>query len=137
MIRTFIDAGVLIIAARGGSVGAERASNVLKDQNREFASSIFLKLEILPKAIYNKRTAEVKLYEAYFNVVTYWATDTEQIIENAYKECAQYGLGAMDALHISAALSVGAVEFLTYEKPEKSIFRTKSIQIISIFPESN
>jgi hypothetical protein len=43
----------------------------------------------------------------------------------------------MDSLHISAAISVGAVEFLTYEKPEKSIFRTKSIQVISIVPESN
>ncbi|GJD24112.1 hypothetical protein RIVM261_090680 [Rivularia sp. IAM M-261] len=43
----------------------------------------------------------------------------------------------MDALHISAAISVGAVEFLTYEKPEKSIFRTKSIQVISIVPGSD
>lgn len=73
----------------------------------------------------------------YFSLVTYWATDTEEIIEAAYKECAQFGLGAMDALHISAVVSVGAVEFLTHEKPEKSIYRTKSIQVISMRPASN
>jgi hypothetical protein len=49
-----------------------------------------------------------------------------------YRESSQSGLGAMDPLHIAAAISVGAVEFVTYEKPEKSIYRTKSIQVISV-----
>jgi hypothetical protein len=43
----------------------------------------------------------------------------------------------MDALHIAAALSVGAMEFITNEKPGKSINRTQSIKIISIHPSSN
>lgn len=132
MIRTFIDAGVLIAAGRGTGDSAERALQVLKDLNREFASSPFLKLEVLPKAIYNQRTAEVEFYEAYFDAVTYWATDVEQMIDAAYRESAQSGLGAMDALHIAAAVSVGAIEFVTYEKPEKSIYRTTSIQVISV-----
>lgn len=38
----------------------------------------------------------------------------------------------MDALHVAAAVLVGATEFITNEKPEKSIHRTKSIQVISI-----
>lgn len=97
MIRTFVDTGVLIAAARGTGIGAERALHVLRDPNREFASSIFLKLEVLPKAIYNQRSAEVEFYEAYFDVVTYWATNAEQIIEAAYRESAQSGLGVMDA----------------------------------------
>lgn len=134
MIRTFVGAGVLIAAARGTGAGAERALQVLKDQNREFASSLFLKLEVLPKAIYNQRTAEVEFYEAYFDNVTYWASDTEKFIEVAYRESVQSGLGAMDALHVAAAVSVGAVELMTYEKPEKSIYRTKSIQVISVRP---
>lgn len=135
MIRTFVDAGVLIAAARGTGAGAERALQFLADPNREFASSSFLKLEVLPKAIYNQRIVEVEFYEAYFDSVTHWATDIESLIEIAYRESSQSGLGAMDALHIAAAISVGAVEFVTYEKPEKSIYRTNSIPVISVRPE--
>jgi hypothetical protein len=131
-IRTFIDAGVLITAARGTGEAVERALNILKDPNREFASSLLLKLEVLPKAIYNKQTDEAAFYQAYFDAVAYWATDFEQLIERAYREISESGLGAMDALHVAAAVSVGTVELITNEKPEKSIFRTKSIQVISI-----
>ena len=137
MIRTFIDAGVLIYAARSQGELAERAFQILEDQNREFASSIFLKLEVLPKAIYNQQNSEVKFYETFFDEVSYWAKDLDSIIQAAYKESSQFGLGAMDALHIAAAVSVGATEFITNEKPEKSIHHTPSIKIISIHPSSN
>ena len=137
MIRTFIDAGVLIYAARSQGEVAERAFQILEDKNREFASSIFLKLEVLPKAIYNQQSSEVKFYETFFDEVSYWATDLDSIIEEAYKESNQFGLGAMDALHIAAAVSVGATEFITNEKSEKSIHRTSSIKVISIYPSSN
>lgn len=134
MIRTFIDAGVLIAAARGTEIGTVRALQVLIDPNREFVSSLFLKLEVLPKAIYNQRIEEVEFYNVYFDAVAHWATDVEQIIEVAYQESTQSGLGATDALHVAAAVSAGAVEFITYEKPEKSIYRTKSIQVICVRP---
>jgi predicted nucleic acid-binding protein len=131
MIRTFMDTGVLISAARGSDDTAQRSLAILQDLDREFASSPFLKLELLPKAIYNKREPEVVFYEAYFAIVTYWATDLEAILAAAYREVAEFGLGAMDALHIAAAVAVGAEEFITNEKPEKSIHRTPSIRIIS------
>jgi hypothetical protein len=51
MKRTFIDTGVLIAAARGQNDFAARAMAILDDPNREFASSIFVKLEVLPKAM--------------------------------------------------------------------------------------
>ena len=41
----------------------------------------------------------------------------------------------MDALHIAAAISVNADEFITTEKLNKPIHRTKSIKLISIYPE--
>ncbi len=126
MIRTFIDSGVLIAAARGEGAISKRALAMLQDSNREFASSVFLKLEVLPKAIYNNRTSEVKFYEEYFDTVSHWATSIDQIIENADREIRESGLGAMDALHVGAAVSVSALEFITNEKPEKSIHRTKS-----------
>ncbi len=137
MIRTFIDAGVLIYAARSQGEMAEKALQVLEDENREFTSSIFLKLEVLPKAIYNQKSLEVKFYEAYFDEVSYWANDLNVIIEKAYQQSSQFGIGAMDALHIAAALSVGATEFITNEKPEKSIHRTQSIKVISIHQNIN
>jgi hypothetical protein len=38
----------------------------------------------------------------------------------------------MDALHLAAALSIGAEEFITTEKPTKPMFRVSSINVISI-----
>ncbi|HIK08546.1 MAG TPA: PIN domain-containing protein [Trichormus sp. M33_DOE_039] len=132
MIRTFIDAGVLIYAARSQGDMAEKALQILEDENREFASSIFLKLEVLPKAIYNQQTSEVRFYEAFFDEVSYWAKDINTIIETAYEESIKFGVGAMDALHIASAISLGATEFVTNEKLERSIHRTQSIRMISI-----
>jgi len=132
MIRTFIDAGVLIYAARSQGEIAEKALQILEDENREFASSIFLKLEVLPKAIYNQQKSEVKFYEAFFEEVSYWAKDINTIIAIAYEQSSKFGVGAMDALHIGTALSVEATEFVTNEKPERSIHRTPSIKMISI-----
>jgi hypothetical protein len=51
VIKTLIDSGVLIAAARGQGSTSLRAVEVLDDPNREFVSSPFLKLEVLPKAI--------------------------------------------------------------------------------------
>jgi hypothetical protein len=47
---TFIDAGVLIAASRGGTEQAARALAVLGDPTRTFAASAFLRLEVLPQA---------------------------------------------------------------------------------------
>ncbi len=135
MIRTFIDSGVLIYAARAEGVLAQKALDVLKEPNRVFASSIFIKLEVLPKATYNGQVDEAEFYEEFFRGVTYWATDIESIIQNAYQESTQFGLGAMDALHVAAAVILGATEFITNEKPNKSIHRTQSIQVISIYSD--
>jgi hypothetical protein len=60
----FVDAGVLIAAARGGNVQAARAMEILDDPEREFAASVFLQLEVLPQAVFNKRVAESAFYDA-------------------------------------------------------------------------
>ncbi len=132
MIRTFIDSGVLIAAARGEGIMAQTSLDILQDTNREFAFSIFLKMEVLPKAIYNKKIDEVEFYEVFFSSISYWATDINQILQRAYQESSQFGLGAMDALHVAAALLMETEEFITTEKANKSIHRTKSVKIISI-----
>jgi len=134
MIRTFIDSGVLIAAARGDSVVAEQALDVLFNPEFEFVSSIFLKMEVLPKAIYNGQQVEKEFYDDFFDAVVAWATVTDQLIQDAYQEASHSGLGAMDALHVVAALSLEAEQLITSEKLTSSIHRTDRIQIISIHP---
>ncbi|MEH1879441.1 MULTISPECIES: hypothetical protein [unclassified Nostoc] len=68
---TFIDSGVLVTAARGVEEDSEKALKILADSNREFASSKFIKMEVIPKAIYNRKTAEAEFYESFFSAVTY------------------------------------------------------------------
>jgi predicted nucleic acid-binding protein len=118
MIRTYLDAGVLIAAARGNAAIALRALEVLDDPNREFASSIFLKLEVLPKATYHRNVAEAEFYQAFFDTVVYWADALDSVTAEAFKEACGLGLAALDALHVAAAVSVGAAELVTTEKPE-------------------
>lgn len=133
MIKTFIDSGVLIFAARGEGELAEKALSILEDSEREFASSIFIQLEILPKAIYNKKQTEINFYNTYFEAVSYWATDLEKIIKQGLEEASNYGTGAMDSLHIASAKLLEVEEFITNEKPNKSIHRSQTINIISLY----
>ncbi len=132
MKLTFVDAGVLIAADRGEGELATKALTILDDPEREFASSKFVKLEVLPKAVYHKNTAEVKFYEIFFKSVHQWADISEQLIQEAQEEACRIGLAAMDALHVAAAIAVNATELVTTEKPEKPIHRTSTIKVISI-----
>lgn len=130
--KTYIDSGVLITAFRGVQSASIRANSILNDNNREFVSSQFVKLEVLPKAVYNQQQDEADFYETFFNAVSDWATDSEQIIQDAYQIACTYGLAAMDACHVAAALRLQASELITTEKPTKPMYRVKAIQIISI-----
>jgi predicted nucleic acid-binding protein len=136
MKRTYVDAGVLIAVARGQASIAVRAFEILDDPDREFAASVFLKLEVLPKAIYHNNSSEVEFYEEFFSAVTSWAADLNTVADHAYREACDSGLAALDALHVAAAVSVGAEELVTSEKPDKPLFRIQSIKVVSIWCES-
>ena len=136
MKLTFVDAGVLIAAARGGSEQAARALEVLDDPEREFAASPFVRLEVLPQALFNNREAEVAFYEAYFAAVATWATDLQSLADAALREASSCGVEAMDALHVAAAAAVGAAELVTAEKPTRSIHRARSVKVVTIHPYS-
>ena len=62
MIRTFLDSGVLIAAARAAGVLGTRALAVFNDADRVFVTSEFVRMEIFPKAIYYNRQPEVGFY---------------------------------------------------------------------------
>lgn len=42
MTRTYVDAGVLIVAARGSDSAAMKASAILDDPERVFVTSVFV-----------------------------------------------------------------------------------------------
>jgi hypothetical protein len=136
MKRTYVDAGILIAAARGQTPIAARAFAILDDPDREFAASIFLKLKVLPKAIYHNNFSEVEFYETFFHTVSFWANSLETIADHAYQEACAAGLAALDALHVAAAVSAGVEELVTIEKPDKPIFRIQSVKVVSIWQES-
>ena len=132
MIRTFFDSGVLIAAARSLDQSGESALKLLDDPNRIFLTSPYVHLEVVPKAIYYKMRLERSFYDEYFKKAA-WFRDVEKIEAAAQKEAARAGLGAMDALHLAAAHLSLADEFITTEKPNKAIHRSKLLKVVYLF----
>ena len=133
MIITYIDSGVLLSATNGTGLIAEKALEILSDSQRVFAASEFVRLEVSPKAVYHQQTEEYQFYEEFFNDVIYWANDLTYIVQESYKIASQYGLAAMDALHVAAAFSIGTEELITTEKKTKPMHKVVGIKVVSIF----
>ncbi len=134
MVRSFPDNGVLIDAARGVLPFDQIAFNYLDDSRHIFLTSPFVQLEVLPKAAYHQRGDELAFYETFFHHQPLeWCRDSEQITRLADQEGCQYGLGALDALHVAAAYLLGADELVTTERPTKPIYRTSLIQVVYLY----
>lgn len=129
MRLTYVDSGVLIAAVRGTVEAASRALSVLADPER-----VFVRLEVLPKAVYNRRIAECAFYEEHFKAVTKWSAPSEVVVALAHEEAVRHGLSAMDALHIAAASNAGAEELITVEKMGRPMHRTGLVTVRSIQP---
>lgn len=61
-----------------------------------------------------------------------WAEDMAQILSVAHEVAGQYGLAAMDALHVASALSAKAEEIITTEKSTKPMHRVSGIRVVSL-----
>ena len=132
MKRTYIDSGVLIAAIRGVDPIAQKALNILDDPEREFVSSVFVKLEVLPKAMYYKQSIEQEFYTTFFENVAQWADNYANTIQAAYQEACDTGINALDALHVAAAASLHADELITTERSVKPIHRATSVKVVSL-----
>lgn len=53
----------------------------------------------------------------------------------AYREAAAWGMAAMDALHVAAAMQVGADELVTTERPTKPIHRARGVRVVTIYQQ--
>lgn len=130
-MKTYLDSGVLLCAWKLGALrGAALA--IVTDPTREFYSSQMVRLELLPKPRYEKRTNEVAFYAAHFADVLAFEPLSEELGNEAEALAARYGLAGPDALQLSAAIRQGVAEFFTSEKPGKPMFRVKELNVVSL-----
>jgi predicted nucleic acid-binding protein len=132
LTRTFLDSGVLIAAYNARPELKVPALAVLKDPNRVFLSSPFVRHEVCPKALFNKRHQEYRFYREYFQRAVMF-NDVRLVLERASRESARSGVNAMDSIHLAAAHLLRADEFITTETPRKSIYRTSLVEVIYLF----
>lgn len=133
MIRTFLDSAVLIAAARGDETRSESALKVLEDPNRQILTSVFVRLEVYPKAAFNVFPLQrAFLNEFFMDPAIEWAKDLQAVVQMALSEAEKYGLAAMDALHVGAAEILRADQLITLERPGKPLYRVKHVEVVYI-----
>ncbi len=131
-VKTYLDSGVLITLARGTSDLETKVLNLLADPQRIFVSSMFLKLEVLPKPICYNNHDELRLYNGYFKLVQKWYDNFKRLSEESYRIACNYGLGGVDALHLASAILLKADEFITTEHHQKPMYKVKEVKVISL-----
>jgi predicted nucleic acid-binding protein len=132
-VLTFIDTSVLITAWRSGDPGLKiKALTVLSDSNRSYAASDFVELEVMPKAVYHKQHIEQAFYQRFFNRLTVKVQNRRGLEADAFDIAVRFGLSAMDALHIAAAIEIQAEEFITAERSNSPLLRVRGVKVISI-----
>jgi hypothetical protein len=129
MLRTYLDAGVLIEAAGGKGPKAEIALTLLDDSGRVFLSCPFLDFELLPQAILNRRPRQRQWLEGYL-AGTERTEDLHSIFRVAFQEASRSPVSGIDALHVAAAHLLKADEFITTENPGKAIYRNSLVPVI-------
>lgn len=102
---------------------------MLRDPTHAFLTSGFVYLETAAKARFHKRVLEVAAYEAFFRHAE-WQRDAQRMLDFGTNLAVRHGLGPLDALHVAAAILLGADELVTLEKPEKSIHRAPTVRIV-------
>jgi predicted nucleic acid-binding protein len=131
-LKTFLDSGVLLTAWRGSLPRqADAARTVMADATREFFTCDNVRLELLPKPVFEKNRAEAQFYNDHFNLATiepFSAALGEAALELGKK----FGLAAGNALNLASAIRQGAEEFITSELPSKPMFRVKELKVISL-----
>lgn len=126
-MKTFLDSGVLLTAWRGAD--AAIAISIIEDPAREFYTSDLVKLELLPKPACFKNHLEVGFYEMFFKAAKASEPLSPALGRHADRLARRYGLAALDALHIAAAIRQGAKEFITTESETKPLHRVTEIRV--------
>jgi predicted nucleic acid-binding protein len=137
MTRTFLDSGVLIAASRADADQSHPAMRVIADPERLLLTSVFVRLEVYPKAKVGQfPTQRAFLNEFFMDPSVLWAKDLNMIVQIALGVAEDHGLSAMDAMHIAAALMLDAQQFVTTEKQGRSVYRVsgrvEGLQVVHV-----
>jgi predicted nucleic acid-binding protein len=134
VVRTYVDASILLAVIRGPIPYSERALTLLGETNRVFVSSDIVRLETQPKAIFHRQEAEVAFYERFFESVNESINTTPELVTAAFGYATRWNLNGLDALHVAAAIQLDASELLTAERPTSTLarVRTNALRVISI-----
>jgi predicted nucleic acid-binding protein len=133
-VRTYIDSGVLISALRGEQKIAATALSFLNDPLREYVTSDYVKIELLPKCTYYKNDDERQFYDEFFRSTATRVPSSEELLALAIEEGGKTGISGIDAIHVACAVVAQAEELITAEKSTKPIHRTNGTKVISINP---
>ena len=82
LTRTFVDSGVLILAAKGAERASLTALSILDDPTREFVTSDLVRLEVIPYARYFRKDTQVAFFEAFFSSVRRTVRSSRTLFEN-------------------------------------------------------
>jgi hypothetical protein len=129
---TFLDTGVLLAAYKTGNPNSDTALRLFEDPTRQLILSNLLRLETIPQAAYHKQRDEVEFYETCFQCVSIWIEIDQKLVSKAEQIASKYGLHAVDALHVSAALHAGAQEFITTERSTKPLYRVTELRVLRL-----
>jgi hypothetical protein len=110
------------------------ALTIIDDPNRVFVASDILRLEVLPEAVFFRRTNEIDFYERFFRDVARWMTSFDEAVRKSEAAARLWGLNAMDALHVAAAIDLEADEFVTTERPTTPIHRVTAFRVTHLAP---
>ncbi|MGB9459229.1 MAG: PIN domain-containing protein [Bryobacteraceae bacterium] len=132
--RTYIDVGVLIAAVRGDKALADTALSFLYDPLREYVTSDYVKVELLPKCTFHKNEDERQFYEEFFKNSMTRVPSSDELMTLAIDEGGRTGISGIDAIHVACALVAEAEELITTEKSTKPMHRASGVKVISINP---
>ena len=131
-VRTYIDAGVLIQAIRGGDELSSIAAAFLDDPLREYVTSDYVKVELLPQCTFHRNTEERQFYEEFFDKCATRVPSSDDLMAFAIEEGGRTGISGIDAVHVACAVVAEAEELLTTEKVTKPIHRANGVKVVSI-----
>jgi predicted nucleic acid-binding protein len=137
MKRTYIDANILIAAFQGEESISRRAMEVLDDPNRSLVVSDLLRLEVLPKPTFHKRSEEVEFMNEVLKSAAENVPCDPEVTNKAIEIASKYDVAPMDALHVGAALTAKVDEFVTMEKPTKPLCRVSEMKVTSLYPSES
>ncbi|WPL18201.1 putative nucleic acid-binding protein, contains PIN domain [Thiorhodovibrio winogradskyi] len=130
-VRTYVDANVLIAAWNAEKEPRAWARAVLDDPQRRFIISDFVRLEVLPKPEFHRKTRELAFMHMVFSTAENVPVSTA-LVQRALAMAGRYDLSPLDALHLAAAAEARVDELVTMERPEKPMCRQTEVRVISL-----